>query len=70
MKRVYRSETEKMVGGVCGGLGEFFNIDPTLLRIAFAAGTLINGFGLIAYIIGWIIIPIESKVGRSLAASE
>ncbi len=70
MKRVYRSDTEKMLGGVCGGLGEYFNIDPTLLRIAFAAATLVHGFGLVVYIVSWIVIPSERKVANSVAVSE
>ena len=56
-KRLYRSETNKVIGGVCGGLGEYFEIDPVLVRIIAVLAALANGVGLLAYIIGWIIIP-------------
>ena len=58
-KKLYRSRTERMLGGVCGGLGEYFNIDPTLVRLAFVAATLLGGPGVVAYIILWIITPEE-----------
>lgn len=56
-KRIYRSETDKVIGGVCGGLGDYFSIDPTWIRILFVLSIFANGIGLIAYIIGWIVIP-------------
>lgn len=56
-KRLYRSFTEKMLGGVCGGLGEYFNIDPTIIRVAFILAVLFGGGGIIAYIILWIVVP-------------
>lgn len=60
-KRVYRSRKEKMLGGVCGGISEYFNVDPVLVRILSVALLLISGFTLLAYILGWIIIPIEPE---------
>ncbi|MCX7832156.1 MAG: PspC domain-containing protein [Actinobacteria bacterium] len=57
MKRLYRSRKDRMIAGVCGGLGEYFQVDPTLIRVAFAALTLFNGAGLILYIILAIVIP-------------
>ena len=64
MKRLYRSEKNKMVAGICGGLGEMFNIDPTLVRLAFVFLCLATALFpiLIAYIMGWIIIPLYSEV--------
>jgi phage shock protein C len=56
-KRLYRSNTNKVFGGVCGGLGDYFEIDPVLVRIIAVLAALANGVGLLAYIIGWIIIP-------------
>lgn len=56
-RRLYRSNTNKVIGGVCGGLGEYFDIDPVLIRVIMVLLALPNGLGLIAYIIGWIIIP-------------
>ena len=58
-KRLYRSDTNKMIAGVCGGIGEYFNIDPTLIRLAwvfFSIATAIFG-GLLAYNLAAIIIP-------------
>ena len=56
-KRLYRSRTARQLGGVCGGLGEYFNIDPTLVRLAFAVLLLWGGASLPLYILMWIIIP-------------
>ncbi len=55
-KRIYRSQ-DAMLGGVCGGLAEYLNVDPTLIRLAWALTFLLGGAGLLAYIIAWIIIP-------------
>lgn len=58
-KKLYRSRSERMISGVCGGLAEYFDIDPTVVRLLFVAGTLIGGPGLIAYIICLILMPLE-----------
>ena len=58
-KKLYRSRRDRMLGGVCGGIGDYFGIDPTLVRISWVVGGLIVGAGLIAYIICAIIIPDE-----------
>ena len=57
MRRLYRSQRQKMIGGVCGGLSEYFKIDPTLVRIAFVILAFAGGWGIIGYIIGLIVIP-------------
>ena len=54
--RLTRSETDKRIAGVCGGLGEYFGIDPILIRVAFVLLALM-GPGLIAYIVLWIVMP-------------
>ena len=60
MKRLYRSNSNKMIAGVCGGIGEYFNIDPTLIRLAWVLVSIPTAFGgLFAYIIAAIIIPSE-----------
>lgn len=64
-KKLYRSRSERMVSGVCGGLAEYFDIDPTVVRLLFVAGTLIGGPGLIAYLICMVLMPLEP-----LAATE
>jgi phage shock protein PspC (stress-responsive transcriptional regulator) len=58
-KRLYRSKKNKMLAGVCGGIAEYFNIDPTLIRLLWVLFALMAGGGLIAYIIAAIIIPSE-----------
>ncbi len=67
MKRLYRSKTERMLGGVCGGLGEHFDVDPTVVRLIWVLVTLISlGTGLLLYLIAWIIIPDEGAADTSL----
>ncbi len=56
VKRLYKSDTNKMICGVCGGIGEFLNVDPTLVRLLWAILTF-TGPGLIAYIVAAILIP-------------
>ena len=56
-KKLYKSRTNKMVAGVCGGIGEYFNIDPTLVRLGFVALSFLAGGGLLVYILACIIIP-------------
>jgi phage shock protein PspC (stress-responsive transcriptional regulator) len=56
-ERLTKSKTERKLLGVCGGLGEYFGIDPTLIRLSFVALTLFDGIGLVIYIIMAIIIP-------------
>jgi len=68
MKRVYRSRLDRMVGGVCGGLGDYFEVDPTLIRLLFVLGTLAGGPGVIAYLILLVIVPLE-PVGVASTAS-
>ena len=57
MKQLYKSNTNKKVAGVCGGIGEYFGIDPTIVRLGFIALSLLAGGGLAVYIIAAIIIP-------------
>ena len=57
-KRLYRSSTNYMICGVCGGIGEYFNIDPTLVRLAWVIFTCAGfGAGVVAYIVASIVIP-------------
>ncbi len=62
-KRLYRSQQHKMIGGVCGGLGEYFELDVTLTRLIFVAvGVLTAIFPMVLfYIIAWIIVPVKEK---------
>ena len=59
IKRLYRSSNNRWIGGVCGGIGEYANVDPTLIRLLWIIFILMGGAGLFAYIIAWIIIPAE-----------
>ena len=56
-KRLYKARGSRLVCGVCGGVAEYFNIDPTLVRLAFAALCLLKGTGLILYIVAALVIP-------------
>lgn len=50
-----------MIGGVCGGIGDYLNVDPTLVRILWAVFVFMNGIGVLSYILALIIIPEESS---------
>lgn len=56
-KKLYRSRQERMIGGVAGGLGEYLNVDPTLMRLAFVILTFFGGSGIPIYLIMWLVIP-------------
>ncbi len=56
-KKLYKSETNKMLAGVCGGIAEYFNIDSTLVRLGWVVFCALGGSGLLAYIIMAIIMP-------------
>ena len=56
-KRLKRSKTSRIIAGVCGGMGEYFNIDPVIMRLLWVILTLAGGAGILIYIIAWIIIP-------------
>ena len=58
MKRLYRSRRERMIAGVCGGIGEYFNVDPTLIRLGWVILLVMSGgLGLFGYLVAWVIIP-------------
>jgi len=57
IKRLYRSGKDKVIAGVCGGIGEYLNVDPVIIRLLWAVSVLFYGTGLLLYIIAWIIIP-------------
>lgn len=65
-KRLYRSRTNSVIAGVAGGIGEYLDIDPVLIRIAFVVATFAGGFGILTYIIAWIIMP-DAGSGQSQA---
>jgi len=53
-----RSSADKKIGGVCGGLAEYFDLDPTLIRVIWVLLVLCGGTGLLAYLILWIVLPV------------
>jgi phage shock protein C len=58
-KRLTRSTSERMIAGVSGGLAEYFNIDPTIVRLIFVITALAGGPGLLVYLILWFVMPEE-----------
>lgn len=58
--RLYRSTSDKVIGGVAGGLGDYLNIDPVIVRIIFVLLAIFGGSGVLVYIILWIVIPEKS----------
>ena len=58
-KKLYRSRVDRKIGGVCGGLGEYFGVDPTLIRLLFVLGLVLAGGAILVYLILLIVIPEE-----------
>jgi len=63
-KKLYRSQTNRVLAGVAGGLGEYFEIDPILIRLILVLATIFGGSGILIYIILWIIIPNENDINK------
>jgi len=63
MNKLYRSTTDRVFGGVCGGLADYMQVDPLILRILFVLVAMMNGLGLVAYLLMWIFVPSEASVG-------
>lgn len=61
-QKLYRSRTHRVLGGIAGGLAEYFKVDPVLVRVLFVIALFFSGFGFLLYIILWIIIPEEPVV--------
>ena len=60
-RKLYRSETQRMLAGVCGGLAEYFNIDATVMRVLFLILAVFGGSGIVLYLVMWIVVPDASK---------
>jgi phage shock protein C len=58
-KKLMRSRTDEKIAGVCGGFAEYFDMDPTLMRLLWLALILVGGWGVIAYFVAWIVMPEE-----------
>lgn len=61
-KRLYRSQSDRKVAGVAGGLGEFLGIDATLLRLVFVLSVIFMGTGILLYLVMWLVVPEENVV--------
>ena len=61
-KRFYKIEDGKMIAGVCGGVAEYFNLDPSIVRIGWAALSLLWGTGLVIYIVAAVVLPYKSQI--------
>lgn len=58
-KKLYRSRTERMIFGLCGGIGHYFNVDPTLIRILFVLLAMPGGAGVLVYLVASFVVPLE-----------
>ena len=57
VKRLYRSKTNRVIAGVCGGIGEYTGVDPVIIRLLWAFFVFFMGTGILAYLIAWLVIP-------------
>lgn len=60
-KKLYRSKNDRMIAGVCGGLAEYFGVDPTLVRLLFVIFLLAGGSAFLAYVIMWLVVPVNPQ---------
>ncbi|MDX1417682.1 MAG: PspC domain-containing protein [Candidatus Promineifilaceae bacterium] len=65
-KKLYRSNDNRWLAGVCGGIGEYFDLDPTLIRVLFILFSFVVGGGLIIYIILWLVMPLSPEYEGAL----
>jgi len=66
-RKLYRSRNDSRIAGVCGGLGEYLDIDPTLVRLVFVLLALTGGHGVLLYIILWLIVPYPAPTFAPIA---
>ncbi|MGE5617741.1 MAG: PspC domain-containing protein [Sphingomonadaceae bacterium] len=64
-KRVYRNRQDRMIAGVCSGLGEYFDVDPTLVRLLFVLLAFLHGIGIVAYLLLWMITPCRAAEAQA-----
>ena len=62
MKKLYLSDSDKKIAGVCGGIAQYFDVDATLVRVIWVIAFFVYGLGLLPYIICWLVIPRENKL--------
>jgi len=61
VNQLTRSRSDRMIAGVCGGLARYFNVDPSLIRLAFALAFVFGGSGLLLYLILWVVLPADAR---------
>ena len=69
-RRLYKSRKEKMIAGVAGGIAEYFDVDPVLVRIGSVVLGFLNGVGVLAYIILWIVMPAGTLVAAPVVGAD
>jgi phage shock protein PspC (stress-responsive transcriptional regulator) len=70
-KQLYRSRNDRMLAGVCGGLGKYFDIDPTIIRLIFVFGAVITGSGLFwAYLVMMLVVPEETLASEAVVEAK
>lgn len=65
-KRIYRNQREKILGGVAAGIADYFDIDVAWVRLAFVLSVFLDGLGLLAYVIAWIVFPKDDRTGAQI----
>jgi len=70
MKKLYKSNTQKMVSGVCGGIAEYFDIDPTIVRILFVIFGFGGGSGILLYLLAAVIMPDAPLTGEVYSSEK
>ncbi|HLF20061.1 MAG TPA: PspC domain-containing protein, partial [Bacteroidota bacterium] len=68
-KRLYRSQTNRVLAGICGGFAEYLNLDPTLIRVLWIFLTIFGGSGIILYIIAYFVIPLNPHQTQAMPSS-
>jgi phage shock protein PspC (stress-responsive transcriptional regulator) len=61
-RKLYRSEDDQMIAGVCGGLASWLGVDSTVVRVLFLAATLVSGAGVLVYVAMWLLVPAQSRI--------
>jgi phage shock protein C len=65
VRRLRRSRDDRMIAGVCGGIGEYLRVDPPVIRLAFVGLTLLGGAGVVIYLAAWVVVPLEPEPGEA-----
>jgi len=69
-KRIYLNQREKVIGGVCAGIADYFDIDVAWVRLAFVLAIFAHGFGILAYVVAWIVFPKDERSRAQVAETQ